>query len=96
MKKTENKRTLILVIILLGLMVVAYKMFFGSSDVEQMVTAGNADAGKRIENILGQMERINFDVDTTQGQVFQSLQTIEIPLVSLPIGKVNPFSALPN
>jgi hypothetical protein len=95
MKKTGNKNVLIGGVILIGLIILAYKLFGGSSG-DLASAGGNADVGNRIENILKEMESINFDTDTTQSQVFESFQSIELPLVSLPIGKSNPFSASPN
>jgi len=95
MKNSKNKRTSILVIILVGLLVVAYKVMFvsPSSDV---VISENISASIRVETILKQVESINFNLDIIKEPKFQSLKSIEIPLVSLPVGKSNPFSSVLN
>jgi len=117
MKNLKNKRTIILAIILLGLLIVAYKTIFMSSDdnapmpidvnipvtndispvgaVSDVNTAvANVSAGGNVESILREIENINFDTSVLEDQKFKSLKSIEIPLISLPIGRKNPFSAV--
>jgi hypothetical protein len=93
MKNLKNKRTSILVVILLGLLIVAYKIMFVSSD-ENLPLEENITAGDRVESVLREVESINFDTSVMEDPKFQSLESIEVPLISLPIGKKNPFSAI--
>lgn len=93
MKNSKNKRAAILAIILLALLIFAYKTIFvepaGDLSVDQ-----NLAASQRVEAILQEVEGINFDMSILQDQKFQSLKSIEIPLLSLPIGRKNPFSVI--
>jgi hypothetical protein len=93
MKKSKNKHTAILAVILLGLLVVAYKVVFAPPSDDLSVDENTA-ASERVESILKEVESINFDTSIIEDQKFKSLKTIEIPLVSLPIGRKNPFSAI--
>ena len=95
MKNSKNKRTAILALILVGLLFVAYKVMF-VSPVDDMVAEENVAAGERGGAILREVESINFDVSVITDPRFKSLQSIEIPLPSLPVGKKNPFSASAN
>lgn len=92
MKNSKNKRTAILALILIGLLFVAYKVMF-VSPADEMLAEDNIAAGERVVSILREVESINFDVSIIEDPRFKSLQSIEIPLPSLPIGKKNPFSA---
>ena len=91
MKNFKNKRTAILAIILLGLLVLAYKVVFVPTGGDLLVDE-NIVASQRIEGVLKEMESINFDTSIMEDQNFKSLKSIEIPLISLPIGRENPFS----
>ncbi len=91
MKNLKNKRTIILAIILLGLLILAYKTMFVSSDTESLVEE-NITASARVESILKEVESVNFDMSVMEDQKFKSLKSIETPLISLPIGRKNPFS----
>lgn len=92
MKSPKNKRTAIMAIILLALLIVAYKvMFVSPSADEAMIIDENTTASKRVEEILRQVENINFDTSVVQDLKFKSLKSIEISPISLPIGRKNPF-----
>lgn len=92
MKNSKNKRTSILIIILLGLLILAYKVMF-VEDTSDLTAEENIAASQRIEILLNQIESINFDTSVTNDAVFKSLKSIEIPALSLPVGRANPFSA---
>jgi hypothetical protein len=92
MKNSKNKRTIILVAILLGLLVVAYKVMFVSPAADNSSMDENIVASARVEAILQEVSRINFDISIKTDPKFQSLKSIEIPLISLPVGRENPFS----
>jgi len=91
MKNLKNKRTSILAIILIGLLVIAYKVMFVSPD-DDLVVSENVTASVRVETILRQVETINFNLSIVDDLKFNSLKSIETPLISLPIGRENPFS----
>lgn len=91
MKNSKNKRSTILVIILLGLLIVAYKFIFAPSS-ESALSDENIAASARVENILKEIEDINFDTSVLQDQNFKSFKSIETPLISLPVGRKNPFA----
>jgi len=96
MKNSKNKRTVILVIILLGLLIIAYKVIFmpGTSvDVVDTMDITDILANSSTGDILKEIESINFDTSIMDDQSFKSLKSIETPLISLPIGRNNPFSS---
>lgn len=93
MKKSKNKRTAILVAILLGLLVLAYKIMFAPSDADLIVDE-NIVASQRVEKTLKDIESIRFDTSIIDHPNFKSLKSIEIPLLSLPVGRKNPFSGV--
>lgn len=91
MKNSKNKRTAILSIILLGLLVLAYKVVFMPPSDDTLVEENTA-IFEKVEAILIQIESIDFDISVIKDQKIKSLRSIETPLISLPIGKRNPFS----
>lgn len=107
MKNSKNKRTIILAAILVILLIVAYKTVFTSPSPDStgvatatpnmsgavgMIDVTPSSSGSDAESILNEIESINFDTSIMQDQNFKSLKSIEKPLVSLPIGRKNPFS----
>lgn len=92
MKKSKNNRTAILSVILVGLLILAYKTMFGGTS-EDLLVDENIIAGDRISAILTQIESINFDTSIMQNENFKSLKSIEIPLLNLPVGRKNPFQS---
>lgn len=93
MNKKNNNRTYILLIVLVGLLVVMYKVMFMDSSSVTMDTVQNSEASARVEELTLRVNSISFDTEVLQDAKFQSLKSIATPLVSLPIGKKNPFSA---
>jgi hypothetical protein len=94
MKNSKNKRAIILGIILLGLLILAYKVMFVTPGEDVLSADENIAASARVEIILKQVESIKFDTSITQDPKFKSLKSIETPLISLPVGKINPFSGI--
>jgi hypothetical protein len=92
-KNSKNKRTAILAVILVGLLILAYKIMFVTSS-EDLLSNEDIVASGKVETILKEIESINFDTSITENQNFKSLKSIEIPLISLPIGRKNPFSSI--
>lgn len=94
MNNTKNKnRTYILAIILLGLLIFAYKTIFMSTD-SNIASDENLLAVTRAEKVLKEMDKINFDTSVMEDESFKSLNSIAIPLPSLPVGRTNPFSGI--
>jgi hypothetical protein len=91
MKNLKNKRTAILALILIGLLALAYKLMFASTE-EDLLADENIIASARVEAILKEIQNINFDISIIENENFKSLRNIEIPLISLPIGRKNPFA----
>ena len=91
MNKSKNNRTTFLALILVGLLILAYKVMFVGTDDLDLSAEENTAASVRVENMLLQVEKINFDTSVMRDPKFQSLKSIETPLISLPIGKSNPF-----
>ena len=92
MKSKNNKRTTILAIILLALLIVGYRVVF-VAPADDLSVEENIAASQRVEGMLAKVRSISFDMSILENQKFQSLKSLEIPLVSLPVGKKNPFSA---
>lgn len=86
----KSNYTPVLIVVLVGLAIVAYKMMFAPASEELLVV--DDVAVSRVEIILRQVESINFDSSIISDQKFNSLQSIEVPMISLPVGKRNPFS----
>ena len=95
MKISKNKRTGILTVILIGLLIIVYKMMFLSTD-PSLLLPESVSTGEEVVGVLREVKNINFDTSITTDPRYQSLLTIEIPLPSLPVGKKNPFSASAN
>jgi len=91
MKTNKNNRTTALALLLVALLVVAYKVMFVSSPDDFFVSE-NMVASQRVEAVLKSVEQINFETNIILDPKFMSLQSIQRPLISLPIGKKNPFS----
>ena len=96
MKNLKNRRTIILAVILLGLLVIGYKVVFVQENSDLLVAENTINIDEKIGNILKEVESINFSVGVMKESKFMSLKSIEIPLVSLPIGRNNPFSDIPG
>lgn len=79
-----------LLIILLGLLIVGYKVVFAPQS-EDLSTDENAAAIEGIDRIYQQIESIDFSISSI-GSEIQDFKSIETPLISLPVGKADPFS----
>ncbi|NLE07336.1 MAG: hypothetical protein GX627_01875 [Parcubacteria group bacterium] len=88
----NNNRTTFLGLILVVLLIVAYKVMFMDANKVDTTNEENIAASARAEALLKQVENIDFDTSVVQDPKFQSLKSIEVPLMSLPVGKENPFS----
>ena len=96
MNNSRHKRTTIMVLILLGLLIIAYKVMFVSPVEEDSLVSEDIASGERVVGILREVESINFDTSVFQDAKFRSLRSIENILPVLPVGKKNPFSVTSN
>lgn len=92
--QSSNKRTAILGIILLGLLVIAYKVMFVPSPDSASLEGENQASSLMVEGILKQIDTINFDTSVIKDPKFESLRSMETPPITLPVGKENPFSPI--
>lgn len=95
MKNSKNKRTTYLLLVLIGLLFVAYKVMFAPAPTDPYSSDQSSIEGEKVVATLQQVEGVNFDISVISDPKFKSLKSIEIPLPSLPVGKQNPFSAPP-
>lgn len=93
MKNKQNKRITVLLAILVGLLVVAYKVLF-VSDTADLSLGEDVAASVAVEQMLNQVNNINFDTSIIKDPKINTLKSIETPLPSIPVGKTNPFSGL--
>lgn len=91
MKKSNKNNTGMLLVLLIVILILAYKFMFAPVD-DGMYLVDDVALG-RVEITLQQVQNINFDTTVVNDQKFISLQSIETPLVSMPIGRNNPFSS---
>lgn len=91
MNKSQDTRTKIMVAILICLLIVGYRFVF----VVPMdpVSEENAITSERLQKTLSDIESINFRASIAEDPAFQSLKDISTPLISLPVGRTNPFGA---
>ncbi|MBN2093800.1 MAG: hypothetical protein JW740_00270 [Candidatus Zambryskibacteria bacterium] len=92
-QKAKSKiRTQIMLIILIGLLVIAYKVMYMPDQEEALLIDENVTASQRMESLLDQIEVVSFDMDIIINEKFESLKSIATPLISIPVGRDNPFS----
>ncbi len=93
MKNLKNKRPIILVIILIGLLVIGYKVIFTSPSADFLAEeSAKMSTAEKVGIIMNEVEKISFDTKVMSDPKFTSLKSIETILPVLPIGKKNPFS----
>src|SRR5690242_16408885 len=92
MKGKKNTRLIVMIVILLGLLIIAYRTIFVKEAVDTTAEA-NVEASARVEAILHQVEGISFDISLLSDPKLESLRNIQMPLPSIPIGKKNPFTS---
>jgi flagellar basal body-associated protein FliL len=90
--KFRKNRTAILAVVLVGLLILGYKVVFVSSDEDSFAKEENVSTSARVEALLQQVENINFDTGIFTDPKLKTFQSIEIPLISLPVGRANPFN----
>lgn len=90
MKNSKKTNTGVLLAVLIGLLIVAYKVLYVAP--EDPYQEQNAVASERVGTLLREIESVNFNESVLSDPRFAEFKSIEIPLESLPIGKTNPFS----
>jgi hypothetical protein len=86
----KSFRTLILLGLLIFVLGVSYPILSKSTDP---TTAEEQEAAVReAETLLAQVQAINLDFSVLQGNEFNHLKDITVPLLNLPVGRVNPFA----
>lgn len=95
MKQPKNSRTAILVLVLIGLLFIAYKVIFVSSPTDLLVEDDTA-ASERVTALVAEVQSINFDLSVLDDPKFMSLKSLDMPALNLPVGKRNPFSSGKN
>ena len=71
-------------------------MFVSDNSSAEGTIDENVIATQRVEAVLNQIQSINFDTSVMENQNFKSLQSIDMPNLSLPIGRKNPFAGTSN
>ena len=87
----NNKRMIVMLIVLLGLLVLAVKIMFFPSNNDLTIDQ-NIAASQRVEGVLNELQSINFNTTIMDNPNFKSLKSIESSSLSLPVGRKDPFS----
>ncbi len=91
MNTKSNKRTLILVCLLIVLVFVTFRVNFNSNINENYIIDEADSFESDIINILKYVDNIDFDTTVVSDKNFQSLKSIDRPIPNLPVGKNDPF-----
>jgi hypothetical protein len=93
MKRSSNRRSIILSLILLILVIVAYNTLMSSPEEQGEEVAADLAGSSRVEALLATVNGISFDRSVFSDPRFATLKSIETPLPSRPVGKQNPFGS---
>jgi hypothetical protein len=92
-----DSRTITLIIAALVLAALAYWFFFSGSGNQQPLTAGTQNAAQaQFETLVGELSPVSFDTALFSDVRFQSLVDISTPVAPEPIGRTDPFAAVPG
>lgn len=91
MRTKKNTRTNMLVILLIAIVIFGYKFLF-VEPVDEFSFQENQAVMDRVTVLIQSIENINFDTDVINDPKFNSLKSIDTPLINIPLGKDNPFS----
>ncbi len=91
MRTKKNTRTNMLVVLLIAIVIFGYKFLF-VEPIDEFAFQENQATMDRVTVLIQSIENINFDTSVINDPKFNSLESIEIPLINLPLGKTNPFS----
>jgi hypothetical protein len=87
----NNRNTLILIGLLVLVLAIAYPLLKGPSDTA--VDPNQADpVGSEALSLLSQIQSIHMDFSVLQSREFLLLKDITQPLLSLPVGRTDPFA----
>ena len=90
--KSKKQNTAVLSVILVGLIIVAYKILFTEPVDESLISESTVESEK-IVRILREVESINFSAGSVSDPKINTLKSIETDLPVIPVGKTNPFSS---
>lgn len=93
--KSKNQNTAVLSVMLVAIIIVAYKILFATPMDESQMYSSVAESEKIIQ-VLREVESINFKIGNASDPKLDTLESIETPLPNLPVGKTNPFSSTAN
>lgn len=93
--KSKKQNTAVLAVILVGLIIVAYKILFTEPIDESLLSNSRVESEKIIQ-ILREVEGMNFKAGNVSAPKINTLKSIETDLPVVPVGKTNPFSAAQN
>lgn len=90
--KSKNQNTAVLSVILVGIVIVAYKILF-TDPIDQSLMSDSVVESEKIIQVLREVESIDFTSGDATDPKISTLESLEIPLPNLPVGKTNPFSS---
>ena len=92
MHNSNNKSITILLAILIAGASVLYRSVFVSST--ESLLMGSETVNSKIEQTLSKLDSTSFDMAVFNNPKFQTFESIEAPLPSVPKGRTNPFAAI--
>ena len=90
---TTNRNTLILLILLVVALAISYPLLNKSEDTSG-VSSDQLASVQEAENILAKMQNVSIDFSFFDKPEFAYLKDISSPLLTLPVGRVNPFAPI--
>ena len=93
MKNTNQKSLIVLFMILIAGAAILYRNVL-SSPAPAAVSEAEVTASAKVEEMLQELDSINFDLAIFNDARFAELQSIETPLASVPVGRDDPFAPI--
>ncbi len=91
MKNKKNARTNLLIAILISALILGYRLIF-YLPVDQTIDEDKKSSAERVSLIIDSIRQVSFSMDVATNEKFKSLRNMQIPLVNIPTGKIDPFS----
>ena len=91
----SNKRTIILLVILLILVMIGYPMIKGNS-VEPLASQASNEPiiSEQVKKMLDDLTSAKLDISVLQSPELLELNDLTLPLIGVPVGRVNPFASI--
>lgn len=90
-----NKRTMILLLLLVAVSAIAYPMLRGdSATTAEDTELQDGVASDEVLSILTVLQSINLDTTVLSNKTFNSLLDFTMPLPVMSLGRLNPFATL--